>query len=133
VRLGLAIVLWFAVFLFTIGNGRLGDSYVWARYGEDVVYVYKTVGEVVIILFFSAVYAYGTRGNKWLGAALGAGIAWVVFTVAADFILLFYDFGPQVGGSLMHYRFSGGRLWPIVLPTQMSGPLLMGLLCNVGR
>jgi len=132
-RLGLAIVLWFAVFSLTIGNGQLGDSSVRAHCGEDVAYVYKTVSEVVIILFFSAVYAYGTRGDKWLGAALGAGIAWVVLTVAADFILLFYDFGPQVDGSLMHYRFSAGRLWPIILPTQMSGPLLMGLLCNVIR
>jgi hypothetical protein len=132
-RLGLAIVLWCAVFLFTIGNGQLSDASVWPRYGEDVAYIYKTVGEVVIILLFSAVYAYGTRGDKWLGAALGAGITWVVFTAAADFIIAFYDLGLQVDGSLIHYRFSCGRFWPIILPTQISGPLLMGLLCNIRR
>ncbi|UCE27573.1 MAG: hypothetical protein JSW52_02140 [Candidatus Coatesbacteria bacterium] len=96
-------------------------------------HIYKTIGEVVIILIFSAVYVYGTRGGKWLGAALGVGITWVVFTVAADFIIMFFDFGPQADGSLIHYRFSCGRFWPIILPTQISGPLLMGLLCNIRR
>ena len=38
-RLGLAIVLWFAVFLLTIGNGQLSDTSVWPHYGEDVAYI----------------------------------------------------------------------------------------------
>jgi len=126
-------VLWLALFLLTIGNGHLSDTSVCPRYGDAVAYIYKTVGEVVIILLFSAVYAYGTRGDKWLGAGLGAGIAWVVFTVAADFVIVSFDLGLQLDGSLVHYRFSGGRLWPIILPTQISGPLLMGLICNARR
>lgn len=132
-RLGLAIVLWFAIFLLTIGNGYLCDNSVLPRYGEDVAYIYKNVGEAVIILFFSAVYAYGARGDKWLGAVLGAGVTWVVFTVAADFIIAFFNLGLRLDGSLAHYRFAGGRLWPIILPTQISGPLLMGLICNARR
>jgi hypothetical protein len=132
-RLGLAIILWFAVVLLTIVNGHLGDTFVWPRYGGDFAQVYKTVGEVFIILFFSSIYAYGTRGDKWLVAALGVGITWLLLTIIFDFVLLFYDFGYRLDTLLLHYRFTSERLWPIILPTQLSGPLIMGLLCNVSK
>jgi hypothetical protein len=129
-RLGLAIILWFIIVILTIANGSFADNIVSPRYGEYVTYVQKTVGEVMIIIFFSAVYAYGTRGEKWLNAVLGAGITWLVLTTALDLVLVFYDLGYELDALLFYYRFTNERLWVIILPIQISGPLTMGLLFN---
>ena len=129
-RLGLAIILWFIIVIITITNGAFSDNIVSHRYGEYAADVQKNIGEVVIIILFSAVYAYGTRGEKWLNAALGAGITWLVLTTALDLALAVYDFGHGLDALLFYYRFTNERLWAIILPVQISGPLITGLLFN---
>jgi hypothetical protein len=129
-RLGLAIILWFIIVIITIANGIFSDNTVSHRYGEYAANVEKNVCEVAIIILFSAVYAYGTRGEKWLNAALGVGITWIVLTTALDLALAFYDFGYGLDALLFYYRFTTERLWAIILPVQISGPLIMGLLFN---
>jgi hypothetical protein len=129
-RLGLAIILWFIIVFITIANGTFSDNTVSHRYGEYAANVEKNVCEVAIIIFFSGIYAYGTRGEKWLNAALGAGITWIILTTALDLVLAVYDFGYKFDTLLFYYRFTNQRLWAIILPVQIASPLIMGLLLN---
>lgn len=129
-RLGLAIILWFIIVVITVANGVFSDNTVSNRYGTYAANVEKNVGEVAIIIIFSGIYAYGTRGEKWLNAALGAGITWIVLTAFLDLALAVYDFGHGLDALLFYYRFTNQRLWAIILPVQISSPLIMGLLFN---
>jgi hypothetical protein len=130
VRPGLALLLWVGMAFVISANGVVGSLVVARRLGEYGGHVYKSLIAVAIVAGASLVYARGTAGAGWQGAAWGAGVLWVCLTVAFEFVAGHYLFGNPWDRLLADYRFWHGRLWTLVVLATLVGPALMGWRLN---
>lgn len=129
-RYGLAFLLWIAAGVFATANGYVGKVVFERRYGEYASHVYKTVLMIAFIFFMAWIYAVRTQGPEWLSAAIGFAVLWLVLTVLFEFVAGHYLFGNPWERLLADYRIWRGRLWVLVLITEVVAPLTMGYLLN---
>ena len=129
-KFGLALGLWFVAVVVAIGNGYLGNTIIAARLGEYGGHVYKTVVLVAVVFVLGWLYARQTQGAGWVGAALGVGLLWLGLTIIFEFIFGHYVIGNPWGTLFADYRIWKGRLWSLVLLSELLAPLIMGWRLN---
>jgi len=129
-KVGLAIGLWVILAVIAVANGTFGKFVVSRWLGDYGSHVYKSI--VVIVAVFAAgwFYARQTQGSGWVGAALGAGLLWLGMTVTFEFIAGHYLFGNPWESLFKDYRIWKGRLWSLVLLSDLAAPFLMGWRLN---
>jgi hypothetical protein len=129
-KFGLAIVLWLIAAIVAVANGYLGNTVVATLLGDYGVHVYKSVVIIAVVFLLARLYAGRTRGVGWATAASGAGLLWLVLTITFEFIFGHYLFGNPWERLLADYRIWQGRLWPLVLLSDLLAPLLVGWRLN---
>jgi len=129
-KLGLALILWLIAVAVAMGNSYVGNIYIGARLGEYGGHVYKTVVLVVVIFVLAWLYARRTQGAEWFSAALGVGLLWLGLTIAFEFIFGHYVIGHSWDKLLADYRIWQGRLWALVLISELVSPMIMGWRLN---
>ncbi len=128
-NLKLAFLFWFVMVCIAIANGFFGDLVV-ARYaGEYRAHLYKTFFIITVIFIGSRVYVGRTAwivagGAPWYLPALSAGLLWLCCSVIFEFIFGHYVFGFPWQKLTADYRIWEGRLWSLVLASEVMMPLL---------
>ena len=118
-----AIVIWFLVLAFAIVNGFVRERFLTPRFGEQTGHVLST------LLLSAAVLASILATARWVGfstipQALVIGLMWVILTLAFEFGAGHYLFGTPWEKLLADYNVANGRIWPLVLLTELFSPVL---------
>ena len=118
-----AIVIWFLVLAFAILNGFVRERFLISRFGEQTGHVLST------LLLSAAVLASILAAARWVGfstipQALVIGLMWVILTLAFEFGAGHYLFGTPWEKLLADYNVANGRIWPLVLFTELVSPVL---------
>ncbi|OPX22428.1 MAG: hypothetical protein B1H03_04410 [Planctomycetales bacterium 4484_113] len=129
-NLGLALVLWFAAVVIAIGNGFVGNLVVAPRLGQYSGHVYKSLVMIAVVFVLAWIYASQTQGTAWLAAAVGAGLLWFFLTIGFEFICGHFIFGHSWEALFADYRIWQGRLWLLVLLSDLVAPPIMGWILN---
>jgi len=118
-----AIVIWFLVLVFAIANGFVRERFFIPRFGEQTGHVLST------LLLSAAVLISILATARWVGfgtlsQALVIGLMWVILTLAFEFGAGHYLFATPWEKLLADYDVMSGRIWPLVLLTELVSPML---------
>ena len=118
-----AIVIWFLALAFAIVNGFVRERFLTPWFGEQTGHVLST------LLLSTAVLASILATARWVGfstipQALVIGLMWVILTLAFEFGAGHYLFGTPWEKLLADYNVANGRIWPLVLLTELFSPVL---------
>ncbi|MGK2961482.1 MAG: hypothetical protein ACSLFK_04955 [Gemmatimonadaceae bacterium] len=116
-----AIAVWFGIMLLAITNGAVRESLVTPRFGPQQGHVIST------LLLASAIVAVAFITIRWIGPANAAqawraGIMWLAFTLAFEFLAGHYVFGTPWETILADYNLLEGRIWPLVPLATLIAP-----------
>jgi len=128
--LKLAFGLWLIAAIVVVGNGYVGNTCITMRLGDYGGHVYKSVVLIAVVFVLAWIYARQTMGNGWFGAVLGAGLLWLGLTIIFEFVFGHYVFGNTWKVLFADYRIWQGRLWSLVLLSELIAPLTMGWILN---
>ncbi|MFQ5736428.1 MAG: hypothetical protein ACE5GY_06145 [Thermodesulfobacteriota bacterium] len=133
-NLKLAFIFWFVMVVIAIANGFFGDLVVSRLIGGYRAHLYKTFFIITVIFVFSRVYLR----MSWAGGlpvylpALSAGLLWLSCSIIFEFIIGHYVFRFPWSKLFADYRIWQGRLWSLVLASEVALPLLNAYLLRGG-
>ena len=118
-----AVVIWFLVLIFAIANGFVRERFLIPQFGDQTGHVLST------LLLSTAVLISILATARWVGfstisQALSIGLMWVMLTLAFEFGAGHYLFGAPWEKLLADYNVPNGRIWPLVLLTELVSPVL---------
>ena len=118
-----ALLIWFLLLLVAIINGAARSAFIAPWLGEQAGHIISTLILSLAIL----VVAWTSIG--WINPgrrrnALLVGTAWVILTVAFEFLAGHYLFGNPWDKLFADYHIAQGRIWVLVLITSLIAPLL---------
>ena len=117
------VLYWLALVVLIPANGFIGKFVVEPRLGEYPAHVYKSVVALVLIMFAGWLFSRTEYGSTGVSAGIVCGIAWLVLTVAFEFIAGHYAFGNSWERLLADYNVAAGRLWVFVLAFTVVAPI----------
>jgi hypothetical protein len=133
-NLSLAFVFWLVMAAIAVANGFVGETVVARLYGGYASHIYKTAVIIAVIFLFSRVYLrWAVRAGDPYIHALSAGILWLVSSIIFEFIFGHYVFGFSWERLFADYRIWEGRLWALVLLSEVAAPLINAYLLNTKR
>lgn len=121
-----AFATWLLLLVVAIIAAGVRTRWLEPRLGEHGAHV---AGTLLVVAFFSALIGLLT---PWIVPGLEPaklwtlGIAWLVMTVAFEFLFGHYVVGHPWSRLLADYDFTAGRLWPLVLLVLLLLPALTG-------
>jgi hypothetical protein len=118
------VIAWFAMLLVSIANGALRDFTYGPRVGELAGHQISTATSVLLL---GLVIAFFIRRHPPASArhALGIGLAWMVCTIAFEFLFFHFAGGHAWSELLANYDVSRGRVWVVVLAWIAVAPLIL--------
>ncbi len=131
-HIGTNALLWAAMVVVAIANGVFGDKVVSRITGDLVAHYYKTA--LIIVVIFAVSYRYvgylqaKDPGAALAGAALAVGLQWLASSIVFEFIVGHYVFGFAWERLFADYRIWEGRLWSLVLASEVIAPLAASYL-----
>ena len=128
-NLPLAFLFWAVMVVIAIINNFVGEKLVKGLAGDYASHLYRTFFIIAVIFFFSRVYLKKTAANGSIYlTAISAGLAWLASSLVFEFIAGHYVFGLPWERILADYRIGRGRLWSLVLASEVVAPLVNAYL-----
>lgn len=122
----LAFLFWFVMVLIAIANGFFGQFVLEKVIGDYATHIYKTIFIIAVIFVFSRFYVRWTAGDSpiWYFPALAAGLQWLFSSIIFEFFVGHYVFRFPWERLFADYRIWEGRLWSLVLASEVIAPLV---------
>ena len=109
--------------LIAIANGFFGEKVVSRYIGDYGSHLYKTVFIIIVIFIGARIYVTRFAPEPLYTSALSAGLLWFFCSMTFEFIFGHYVFGFPWDKLLADYRIWQGRLWSLVLASEIIAPL----------
>jgi hypothetical protein len=116
-----ALAIWCLILVLAVLNGGARDAWLVPQLGE-------TLGSAVSSITLSALVFLTTFATiTWIrpasvGQAWRVGVAWLVLTLAFEFLAGHYGFRKTWSELLVDYNLGRGRIWILVLLTTLLSP-----------
>lgn len=127
-NLKLAFVFWFIMVVIAVVNGFFGDLVVSMFIGGYKAHLYKTFFIITVIFIGARIYVLKTADLASTGSpylpALSAGLLWLCCSVIFEFVFGHYVFRFPWEKLFADYRIWEGRLWSLVLASEVVMPLI---------
>lgn len=126
----IAFLFWAVMVIIAIANGFFGDLVVAKVTGGYVAHLYKTFLIIAVIFIGSRIFL------QWSAAASGGlarialytGLQWLFSSIIFEFVFGHYVFGIPWQKLTADYRILEGRLWALVLASEVAAPLINAYL-----
>jgi hypothetical protein len=115
-------LVWFAFMAIAIASGALRAGLLTPRLGELMAHQIGTV--FVCLMFVGVIFGFVRRQRPTPGQALAIGAGWTAMTVGFEFGVFHLIVGHPMSELLADYNLAAGRLWPLVLLTELLAPWL---------
>lgn len=119
-----AFIFWFVMVLIAIANGFFGEKVLAPRIGDYGAHLYKTFFIIAVIFIGARIFVTRFAPEPVMTSALAAGILWFCCSMTFEFIFGHYVFGFPWEKLLADYRIWQGRLWSLVLASEIIAPVL---------
>lgn len=126
----LAFIFWALMVAIAIANGFLGQFAVSRVIGDYGSHLYRTLFIIAVIFAFSRAYVLRTSGQGPWYAPVYAGVQWLASSIVFEFIFGHYVFGLPWEKIVSEYRITEGRLWSLVLASEVAAPLTWAYIIN---
>lgn len=122
-----AMVVWVGIIPVAIANAGVRTNWLTPRLGEHAGHVLSTVTLSAAIMLI-AWLTMGWIGPRTTDDAVRVGVAWMLATVAFEFLAGHYLFGNPWSTLLADYNLLRGRVWVLVLLTLLAAPWVAAAL-----
>lgn len=120
-----ASLVWLVFLLIAVTSGALREALLTPVLGEHRA---QQVGTLLVCLLLAGVIIlFIRRVRPAPGVALAIGVGWAVMTVVFEFTVFHFIAGHPLPELLAAYDLSAGRLWPLVLFTELLTPWLVAI------
>ncbi|MBI2412796.1 MAG: hypothetical protein HYV24_06265 [Deltaproteobacteria bacterium] len=124
-NLKLAILTWVLMVLFAIGNGVFAEFVLAKALGAYPVHLYKSILAIAVIFIASRMYLkYAYPDGPTLRAAVYTGLLWCASSIVFEFGFGHFVVGLPMERLVADYRIWEGRLWSLVLASELLFPVL---------
>ncbi len=133
--LPLAFLFWAVMVVIAIINGIIGENFVKGLAGDYTAHLYKTFFIITVIFVFSRFYLKkaAAGGASIYPAALSAGLLWLASSLTFELLAGHYIFGFPWEKLTSDYRIWRGRLWSLVLASEVVAPFFNAWLLDRRR
>jgi len=114
-----ALVIWLGFAVVAVALGAVRDKMLRPRIGDFRAHQLETL--IVCAVFFAIIVWFVRWSQPTQAQALAIGVVWVVLTLLFEFGLG-RALGRPMETLLADYNILRGRLWPLVLVTELVGP-----------
>lgn len=126
------LAAWFVMLLVSIANGAVRDFTYGRHLGELAAHQVSTVASVLLLGLVIRIFV------RWVPPssaqhALTIGLAWVVLTVAFEFLFFHFVGGHSWSELFANYNICKGRVWVIVLLWIAAAPYVFFLQARLGQ
>ncbi len=121
-----ATLAWLLLFVVMFANGAIRVLLLQPRLGEDHARQVASVSGVALVLLVSWLFVRLSPEAK-LAQLWWVGVAWLVATVAFEFLFGHFVSGLSWQALLADYDILRGRLWSLILLGVWLGPWLGGI------
>ncbi len=130
----LGFAWWLLLALAAVLTGVVRDA-ACARAFGDPARAYALSSFILIVLVWALAYLYLrlTRYTYGTGELWGLGAAWLLMTVAFEFLFGRFAAGKTWAQLFADYNLLAGRTWPLVLLAVLVAPLVTGRLALNAR
>jgi hypothetical protein len=118
-----AVAVWFLVLIVAVVNGFVREKLFIPGLGELTGHIASTLILSALVLIVSVLLS-GWIGFRAVSDALLVGAMWVAMTLAFEFLAGHYLFGTPWEKLLADYDILHGRIWSLVLLTELVSPLI---------
>jgi hypothetical protein len=118
-----AVAVWFLVLIVAVVNGFVREKLFIPSLGELTGHIASTLILSALVLIVSVLLS-GWIGFVAVSDALLVGAMWVAMTLAFEFLAGHYLFGTPWEKLLADYDILHGRIWSLVLLTELVSPLI---------
>ena len=126
----LPALAWFAFLSVAVATGALREWLLTPRLGEHAAH---QVGTLLVCLLIAAVIVPTIRRLRPTPPqALAIGAAWAAMTVAFEIGVFHFIVGHPMSVLLADYDLAAGRLWPLVLITELVAPWVVAETASKG-
>ena len=123
-----AFGIWFIFVILAILNGVFRNSVITPKIGEYGGHIISTIILISVILIVTYIFIGNIKIAYTNTNLLLVGTLWLVLTVLFEFIFGHYVVGNSWNTLLADYNILKGRVWSLVLLTELLAPLLFGLI-----
>lgn len=128
-NLKLAFVFWFAMVVIAIVNGVFAETVLIKALGDYGSHIYRTLFIITVIFIGSRLYLRkAAGGGEIFTLALSAGFLWLFSSLIFEFIFGHYVFRLPWERIISEYRIREGRLWALVIASEVISPLVNACL-----
>lgn len=120
----LIFIFWAVMVVIAIVNGYFGQAVVSKALGDYGSHLYRTFFIIAVIFVFSNVYIRKTGLGGELTPALLTGLSWLALSITFEFGFGHFVFGFPWEKITGEYRLSEGRLWALVLASEVIAPVV---------
>lgn len=121
----LAFFVWVAMVVIAIANGIFGEKVVSPAIGAYPGHLYRVGVACAVIFAFGHYYALKTAGgDPWYLGPLAAGVQWFFSSLIFEFLFGHYVFGLPWQKITSEYRIMEGKLWSLVLLSELVAPVI---------
>jgi len=127
-----AIFIWFVLLVLAVLSGTFRQAVLLPRLCDGTAHVVSTL-LLSAILFALACFSIGYIRPRTVGEAWLMGLLWVGLTVAFEFGVGHHLYGNSWRKLLADYNLAAGRIWVLVLLTDLLAPVVAFWLRLRGR
>lgn len=120
-----SLEVWLFVAVAAMMNGMFRSLFLVPRFGEHAAHVLSVLILMILTLLLSSVLV-----NRFLKEYVNSdlfliGVLWVSLSVSVDFVFEYYIMDVPWRVIFHDYDLSSGRIWLLVLATELMGPWFM--------
>lgn len=120
----LVFIFWAVMVVIAIVNGFFGQFVVSKALGDYGSHLYRTFFIITVIFVFSNVYVRRSGLNGEIAPALLTGLSWLALSITFEFGFGHFVFGLPWEKIIGEYRLNEGRLWSLVLASEVIAPVV---------
>lgn len=120
-----SLEVWLFVAVAAMINGMFRSLFLVPRVGEHTAHVLSVLVLMIVVLMSSSVLVNRLLRDYANSDLFLIGILWVALSVSVDFIFEYYVLSVPWRTILQDYNLFSGRIWILVLTTELIGPWFM--------
>lgn len=121
-----AAIVWLAFGVTAVALGTFRQFILLPRMSELAAHQIGTLAVAAAVGLVA--WQFTVRTGPSMGQAIGLGLLWVLLTVLFEFVFFRFARGVPWERLAADYNVSAGRLWVLVLLTELATPVLAVLL-----
>lgn len=128
IKILLPLGIWFIMAIIAIINAAIRELSYGPKLGEPAGHAISSIIFICILFFITYLFLAKTKVVYSAIDLIWVGVFWLLLTLMFEFLFGHYVMGNPWEVLLAYYNIFKGRLWSLVLVSELTAPSVVGLI-----